>query len=567
MLPVALDVKPPQFANPLDQAARLYSLKGAIQENQLRAQQVQAAELENQQRQTLLQDQNTIKNEFAKTAAADPSKPVDWNSFRSGLDGKVSPTTLLALDADHLKMQQAAQELALSQETTAKSKYENLKTRNLLEGQALAGILQAPPEKKMDFYQSALDNLRQRGIDTKDYPPTYPGDDEVMAHAAKVGYLSTIFDSADKMAKAKKEQTDAVDQEVSSFAKNAPDNQEAWTAQWKTLSPAAQAKVPAIYSPDAVAKLTRAQVPVAERPKYDIDLMNAAAAANMNPAKLRAQVDGVIDPRRYPLQNQRAKAAAANALQNGLGLKGVNDAIEKGAQSVQEIEREVDPGVINARVQGTVQAQRQLNASSNAALSNVPPHLIAPATANYTKISDEYADAVNAADEMQSIIDLAKSGNKVAYAYAPTTGVLTINAGNQVKRVNMPEIQTYGGAGSALDRLQGWLGKQTSGQSIPPQILDAMQDLHGTLAKVAAERYSNKINVLNQSYGSTFKGASIQPRGSNTSTKGSDVPAIPPSLSQSDVGKIYFSPKTGKKLKITAVNPSNPKLFTAEDVQ
>ncbi len=40
----------------------------------------------------------------------------------------------------------------------------------------------------------------------------------------------------------------------------------------------------------------------------------------------------------------------------------------------------------------------------------------------------------------------AKKGNKLAYAYEPVLGVLTINTAAGVKLINMPEITSYAGA-------------------------------------------------------------------------------------------------------------------------
>ena len=46
----------------------------------------------------------------------------------------------------------------------------------------------------------------------------------------------------------------------------------------------------------------------------------------------------------------------------------------------------------------------------------------------------------------------------------------------------------------------------------------------------------------------------------------SGMPSLPKSLSQSDVGKIYFSPTRSRNIKITEVNPNNPTQFKSQDV-
>jgi hypothetical protein len=144
-------------------------------------------------------------------------------------------------------------------------------------------------------------------------------------------------------------------------------------------------------------------------------------------------------------------------------------------------------------------------AGGQAALANVPPHLVGFATTQATKAGEEYANAVSANQDMQSMIDLARSGNVLSYAYAPTEGVLTLNTARGVKRVNMPEIQSYGGAGSALDRITGYLGKQTSGKSIPDNVLNDMSAVHNQMAQNARTKYQNSLKIVNQNTGANFQ--------------------------------------------------------------
>lgn len=165
------------------------------------------------------------------------------------------------------------------------------------------------------------------------------------------------------------------------------------------------------------------------------------------------------------------------------------------------------PYEVEARRQAAaaaVEAQSKLYAG-NSALAKVPPHLVAPATADATKVAQEFADATSAADDMKTFVDLARGGNKVAYAYSPTEGVLTLNTARGVKRVNMAEIQSYGGAGSAFDRVSAFLGKQATGASIPDNVLKDMEALHGAIADNAQTKYANKLKGINQNYGSNFQ--------------------------------------------------------------
>lgn len=178
--------------------------------------------------------------------------------------------------------------------------------------------------------------------------------------------------------------------------------------------------------------------------------------------------------------------------------------------------------------QKAIDTQKALAGQGQAALANVPPHLIAPATAAATKAGTDFATATQTSDDMKDLLDLAGSnGNKVAYAYAPTTGVLQINTASGTKRINTAEIQQYGGAGSALDRVKGYFGKQVSGQSIPPNILSDMKDVAQAVQNNAQKKYESELGVINQNYGSSFKPAGAAQGGGQPASNAAPPAGIP----------------------------------------
>jgi hypothetical protein len=155
--------------------------------------------------------------------------------------------------------------------------------------------------------------------------------------------------------------------------------------------------------------------------------------------------------------------------------------------------------------------QQQVLTNQPAAVQSVPVHLVGKALDDYQKAGETYAEAQNSAEDMNTFISMARSGNKIAYAYSPVEGVLQFNTARGIKRVNMPEIHSYGGAGSAFDRVMGFLGKQTSGASIPGDVLNDMESLHGAIANNAQKLYENKLKVINQAYGSKFQPVDLGP--------------------------------------------------------
>jgi hypothetical protein len=149
--------------------------------------------------------------------------------------------------------------------------------------------------------------------------------------------------------------------------------------------------------------------------------------------------------------------------------------------------------------------EQTYGAGANPALAGVEPKLRTQAMTQAQRASTEHIGALAAADEMQQMVNEMRKGNKVAYAYAPTTGVLTINTASGVKRVNMAEIKQYEGAGSIVDSIVGHIGKATSGASLSPSLVNDIESLHRTLADGATRKYNAQVSAINQNYRSNFK--------------------------------------------------------------
>jgi hypothetical protein len=247
----------------------------------------------------------------------------------------------------------------------------------------------------------------------------------------------------------------------------------------------------------------------------------------------QATAAGQLDTAKIP-----GEIAEGNLFQAKIPGAEAESDIEQQQAAMSPQERSLSGNLFYGAAGGNAQEKRALNletqqkvAAAQAAVANVPaglrgvaPHLVAPAAADATKYGQEYADAVAAANDMKTFVDMAKGGNKIAYAYSPTEGVLTLNTARGVKRVNMAEISSYGGAGSALDRVKGFLGKQTSGASIPDNVLNDMQSLHQAIAGNAQTTYSNKLKNVNSTYGSHFEPVNMggPPAGATGKVKGSD---------------------------------------------
>ncbi len=228
---------------------------------------------------------------------------------------------------------------------------------------------------------------------------------------------------------------------------------------------------------------------------------------------------------------------------------------DKATQENQAALRRIAEGRLGIEKQHAEIAQKIYDQTygdgANPALTGVEPKLRGQAISAAQKAADEFAKTQEAAATMKTMIDLARSGNKVAYSYAPTTGVLTINSANGVKRVNLQEIKSYGGAGSAADRVIGYLGKQATGASIPGNILTDMENLHGAISGDAANSYDAKLNGINQNYRSNFKPVAGQKTQTNALSTGHKV---------GDVVTVG-----NKKYKVTKLLPDDK--FEADEVK
>lgn len=222
-----------------------------------------------------------------------------------------------------------------------------------------------------------------------------------------------------------------------------------------------------------------------------------------------------------------------------------------GAQAIQAGEAAQAGAVAGARSKAELPAEiEKIHAQQGMLgpeLANVPPHLVSAATGDATKAGQEYAEAQSAANDMKTFVDLARAGNKVAYAYSPVEGVLTLNTGRGVKRVNMSEIASYGGAGSAFDRVSGFLGKQLTGASVPADVLDDMESLHGAIADNASTLYKNKLNVINAAYHSKFQPVTL---GQGGSANAGGPPSGATHTAPGSDGKMHYTNASGQDLGV-----------------
>jgi hypothetical protein len=143
-----------------------------------------------------------------------------------------------------------------------------------------------------------------------------------------------------------------------------------------------------------------------------------------------------------------------------------------------------------AAAEGAARANVEAQAArgSDAALAMVPPHLVAPATAAATKAGEDYAQAQSVTQTLQQMLAAAKSGNVVSYKIIPQEGALQITTSQGVHRINMAEIQNYGG-GLVAAEIAG-ASRRRSHWSVVPHLCT---ERHGSDAGCDAARVSGQI--------------------------------------------------------------------------
>jgi hypothetical protein len=467
---IALQVHAPQIESPVETYGKVLSLRDLLQTGQMNQLKIQAEQIKNREAANALQDQETVRQSYL-TNSGDLDKVIKDTA------GRVSPATTHSLQQNQIDIQTKLgaykqQQLALMQ------------TQNgMLAGSAQA-ILSAPPEQHAARYAEERAKHIQQGLITPDQAPEqYPGDDQMRFTVANLA-------SADTQIKRALEAKEAEQKTAESAANVKKAQAEAGhlEAQTQELQAGIKAWNDFAANPNKV---------IGQGGEIDQTINDPNIRA-----RTKAAVAGLANAPGTPTAKTQAYTAImTQARQQDAELAKLTDPRLRQAAISQKVAEE--NALIPAKTAQAVATRRALYGS--AATANVPPELIPKYTGEIEKIANSYADAVDSDNEMANLIDLVRKGNKAAYAYEPVAGVMTINAGKGNRRINLHEIMAYSGAGSAADKVRGFLGKQLSGKSIPSDIVDAMAEMHSTLGKNAHVTASNKINQTNRLYGGTLK--------------------------------------------------------------
>lgn len=454
----ALDVRPAQTPDALSQYGKALQMKSLLGEQQL-----QQGQLAMQQQQ--LKDQSAITSAWKNWDGKDPDTLVK-GVLNAGGSGNA------ANQIDQMLMARQQQKNALSE---SDFKIQNDKNDRMLG--RLNAAEDVPDEGLLEHATNAikqsvsLGDLDPRGAQAAQQAMAQAGNDPKAMRAALDNFKKSYQLESVQFSRAK---------EQSEIQKN-----------------------------QAQAGLDNANKLLAQN-KADV-----MAAYKANPQVLLSQVDAIAPANKYGSLNQRTKAGIHNALMTG-DIDQAKDLLKQASEQVGGVEKDIavatNPDIQAGKVavataEGAAKAAQEAKTArgSNAALAEVPPHLVAPATAAANKAGEDFATANQAAQNLSDFIAEAKSGNKAAVKIVPLQGALEITTAQGVHRINRTEVDQYGGAGSLYDKLAGKVGGVLTGKSIDDSVLDDMNALQQKIASNAQSLHKNKLDVINQTYGSKFK--------------------------------------------------------------
>ncbi len=171
-----------------------------------------------------------------------------------------------------------------------------------------------------------------------------------------------------------------------------------------------------------------------------------------------------------------------------------NPQIQQGKVAVATAE-----GIARANVEA------QMARGSNAAVANVPPHLVAPAVAEATKLGTDFATFSGQMANLRTQLAAAKDGDQVAAAFAPVATALGSNAFYGTHRLAPAEVQALGPSlGSVPREIDTWFAKNRHGK-LADESVKEFNNLVDRLTSAKTDAYKASLGLVNQNYGANFK--------------------------------------------------------------
>jgi hypothetical protein len=428
--PVALDVKPPQPTNPLEDFQRILQIKNLQNQQALAPGQLQEQQNTLQQQKLELQDDATWRNSFQKLG--DPDSGI------TDLDGVMKDALKSGVGAkSYTGMAQQITQMKQGYAKLGKDQLDNLNTLNSQVADLYKGVLAVPSgPKRVQAQQQAVRQATDLVNSSGWMDPTMK--QHMLGQITQVPTDQPLDD-------------DHLQQQIG------------LTAMHSELATEAEK--------NSIAAKNQAEVPGAQAKS-----LQEQQQANLGPT---------------------GRAMAGNEFYQAAG----------GNQQAQQ--------AINL---GTAQKV----AVAQAGVANVPPqfhgvapHLIPKVISDSQAIDQKYSETKTATDNTLGLINAARQGNVSAAALVPLQTALNVTTSQGVHRINRTEVDQVSGAGSALDRVEGFWGKYTQGQPIPPQVLNDIETVIKAYSQGARSKHATDVKSLNRNYGSNVDPDAMDQGGSS----------------------------------------------------
>ena len=509
-----------------------YNPQATVLQNQLRRQQAlesaantqqlqQAAitgQLRNQQAAIDLRDQAILSDAFTKVAG-DPDKAVPM-AVQNGL----SPMGYFKYQNDVNAYHQGlskyqADQLALLEKQNSQLG-EGYATLKGLQGQArqdaIPAFIRQAQQVQPGFQADPQSLMQDQYLDTQIGLHGFTG-----TQLARAKEQTAMRESAAKAAHEEQQTAEAryasAGRELAAMPTDetgAPAGGPAYDAFQKKYADILPGGIP--RTKDDASRFILSTIPANERPKYLMDQMEVDAMRQFtaHPEQAKAQIHNLL------ANDPSAEQAYQTMFDSASTLQGKQDAIKAAATHVaalqQHLAEETDPRILKARINqavatavateratGPIRTANELakqtaltNASTDAFAGITNPTLHTQAVSQYGKDIDEYQNKVSDARALQDLVSVAQSGNKAAFGLIPIETVKSA-----INRVNRTELESVSkGAGSAVDKLQGFWGSWTAGKPIPPDIL---RDT-ARIAQLQENDAQQKYDLKRQKYGTLY---------------------------------------------------------------
>ena len=549
----------PQFQpeSQLETYGKYLSLRGMLDQQNLRAIQLQQEQLQLQQTQQAAEERRSLAALYSSGSPPDPNTPEGQAAIL-----RVAPLTGMGVIKQGAEF---AKERALTAQAQAGTKKTDVETQkaqqNLHEAQQmnvardLYGMQHLPADQQPAEFTRLNNKWLKNGWITQDQwqanaQMTSPTNEQIEELYRSSGFSKTRDEYEQKAAELKKSRLQATAEALASSARTIQDpniaDEASYQAWLKAQDRDAQGHLPQHWGPGVKEFIAGLAVPPEKLPEYQMAAKRAQLMTQAGPGSFDKVIDQVMPPtsdfgKQY---NKQAKAWAAQAQQMGVDPEKIMTAISSMSAETRRpaiaaaTEAATGPGKIQ---QAVAVEKAKAGLSSDAFASVVDATERHKAEASYESASKEAGDKIAAARQTQDLIAAAQGGNKAAPGLIPLATVRSF-----VNRVNAQELQAVSGAaGSAMDRIQGWINKATEGQPIPPDILRDLSTIANIQKDAAKRAYKFKVDVLNKTYGSKVQPMELE----SESAPAASAAAVPANVKAAlaNVGPGIYTLKNGTK--------------------